>query len=205
VGDDVYIIGAAMTPFAKHPDKSIKQLTAEAMEALRRDVAVDVKDIQAAWFSNTGWGMYQGQHSIRGEVALTPIGIQGIPVTNVENACAGGSTALREAWMSIKAGLYDVVLAVGAEKVWMPEDKKKMFEGFMAGADVEFIRPIIERFQADAKKKASEAKPSGGEKRGGTPPSWTSTRWGPGYTWSATAPPSGSSPASPRRITITAR
>ncbi|MBU1672601.1 MAG: thiolase family protein [Actinobacteria bacterium] len=167
MGDDVYIVGAGMTRFGKYPDKGIKQLTAEAMEALAEDLTFDKKDIQAAWFSNTGWGIYQGQHGIRGEVALAPVGIQGIAITNVENACAGGSTALREAWMGIKAGLYDVVLAVGAEKVWFPEDKKKMFEGFMSGADVEFIRTIIEQFQADAKKKASESKSTGKEKQGG--------------------------------------
>ncbi len=98
---------------------------------------------------------------------MAPLGIQGIPIVNVENACAGGSTALREAWMSVKAGIYDLVLAVGAEKVWFPQDKKKMFEGFISGTDVEFIRPIIDAFQADARRKAAEAGASGREKEGG--------------------------------------
>jgi len=166
MSEDVYIIGVGMIRFNKYPEKTIKQMTAEAVEALFQDVSADKKDVQAAWFSNSGWGMSQGQHCIRGQVALAPLGIQGIPITNVENACAGASNALRGAWMSIKAGLYDLVLAVGTEKVWFPEDKKQMFEGFMSGTDVEFIKPIVEAMRADAKKKASEAKGKSAETKG---------------------------------------
>jgi len=167
MNDDVYILGIGMIRFKKYPEKSIKQLTAEAVQALHDDVRVDPKDIEAAWFSNSGWGMSQGQHSIRGQVALTPLGLQGLPVTNVENACAGASTAVHSAWTSVKAGLYDLVLAVGAEKVWFPEDKEKMFEGFASGADVEFVHGMIAAFQADAAKKTKEAKGGGKEKKGG--------------------------------------
>ena len=167
MSDNVYILGVGMIRFKKYPEKSIKQMTAETMQALLEDARVDRKDIEAAWFSNSGWGMSQGQHCIRGQVALSPLGIQGIPITNVENACAGASTALRGAWMAIKAGLYDLTLAVGAEKVWFPEDKKKMFEGFASGADVEIVQAIIAAFQADAKKKAEEVKAGGKEKEGG--------------------------------------
>ena len=146
-----------MIRFNRYPEKSIKAMTAEAVQALFEDVAVDKKDIEAAWFSNSGWGMAQGQHCIRGQVALAPLGIQGIPVTNVENACAGASTALHAAWTAVKAGLYDLVLAVGAEKVYFPEDRKKMIEGFASGADVEFVQGIIAAFQADAERRAAEA------------------------------------------------
>ena len=166
MSEDVYIVGVGMIRFNKYPEKTIKQMTAEAVEALFQDVSVDKKDIQAAWFSDSGWGMSQGQHCIRGQVALAPLGIQGLPITNVENACAGASTALRGAWMSVKAGLYDLVLAVGTEKVWFPEDKKKMFEGFMSGTDVEFIKPIVEAMRADAKRKATEAKSKSEDTKG---------------------------------------
>jgi acetyl-CoA acetyltransferase len=156
-----------MIRFGKFTEKNVKQLAAEAMQALLEDVKVDKKDIQAAWVSNSGWGMSQGQHCIRGQVALAPLGIQGIPIVNVENACAGASTAVREAWMSIKAEQYDLVLAIGAEKMWFPEDKAKMFEGFLSGMDVEFARNIIAAFQADAARKANEAKTTGKKKEGG--------------------------------------
>jgi acetyl-CoA acyltransferase len=167
MSDDVYILGVGMIRFQKYPELGIKQMTAGAIEALFEDVAVDKGDIEAAWYSNSGWGMSQGQHCIRGQVALSPLGIQGIPITNVENACAGASTALHGAWTAVKAGLYDVVLAVGAEKVWFPEDKKRMFEGFASGADVEIVQAMIAAFQADAAKKAAEAKTEGKEKKGG--------------------------------------
>ena len=167
MSDNVYVLGVGMIRFNKYPEKSIKQMTGEALEALARDVRLERSDIQAAFFSNSGWGISNGQHCIRGQVALAPAGIQGIPITNVENACAGGSTAFREAWMSVKAGLYDVVLAIGAEKVWSPDEKEKMFEGFLSGTDVEFSRAMVAAFQADAKKKAAEAGSGAKDKQGG--------------------------------------
>src|SRR5450759_3347828 len=90
----VFILGAGMIRFNKYPEMSVKQMTADAIAELFRDIGLDGKDVQAVWFSNSGWGLSQGQHCIRGQVALAPIGIQGIPITNVENACASGSTAL---------------------------------------------------------------------------------------------------------------
>ncbi len=165
MGDNVYILGTGMIRFNRYPEKTVKMMTAEAVRALFEDVAVDGKDIEAAWFSNSGWGMSQGQHCIRGQVALSPLGIQGIPITNVENACAGASTALHAAWTAVKAGLYDLVLAVGAEKVYFPEDRKKMIEGFASGADVEFVQGIIAAFQADAARKAAEAGAEGTDRK----------------------------------------
>ena len=58
--DDVYIVGVGMIRFSRYPEKSIKTMTAEAVQALLEDVPVDKGDIEAAWFSNSGWGMSQG-------------------------------------------------------------------------------------------------------------------------------------------------
>ncbi|MBC7246189.1 MAG: thiolase family protein [Actinobacteria bacterium] len=165
--DEVYIIGVGMIRFGKYPEKSIKQMTAEVLEALLRDCPVRREEIEAAWFSNSFWGIVTGQHSIRGQVALTPLGIQGIPVMNVENACAGATSALHGAYLGIKAGQYDVALALGVEKMYNPENKQAMFEMFMSNADVEFIRAIIEAFQADERRKAEEASAKGEAKSGG--------------------------------------
>ncbi|MCK7505369.1 MAG: hypothetical protein MZV70_15670 [Desulfobacterales bacterium] len=49
---------------------------------------IKISDIQSAWFANTTWGFFNMQHAIKGQVALRPLGIEGIPITNVENACA---------------------------------------------------------------------------------------------------------------------
>lgn len=133
---EVYIIGVGMTRFAKHLDRSIKSLTHEAVRAAAEDAGIQLEAIQAAWFSNSSWGYFTGQHSIRGEVALREMGIQKIPITNVENACASASTALNNAVLSIRAGAYECVLAVGAEKMYN-EDRAKMFAAFFMGLDVE--------------------------------------------------------------------
>lgn len=165
--DDVYIVGVGMIRFGKYPEKSVKQLTAEVMDALFRDCPVRKEDIEAAWFSNSFWGIVNGQHSIRGQVALTPLGIEGIPLMNVENACAGASSAVHGAWMGIKAGAYDVALAVGVEKMYNPENKKAMFDMFMSNTDVEFIREVLKAFQEDERRKAEEAEREGRKVEGG--------------------------------------
>ena len=165
--EDVYIIGVGMFRFGKYPDKSIKQMAAEVIESLLADCPVEKKDVEAAWFSNSFWGIVTGQHSIRGQVALTPLGIEGIPVMNVENACAGATSAVNGAYLGIKAGAYDVALAIGVEKMYNPEDKQAMFEMFMSNTDVEFIRGILDAFMADEKKKAEQAQASGEGPKGG--------------------------------------
>jgi len=144
---DVFIAGVGMTQFAKHLDKSIKDLTRMALERVTADAGVHLSDIESAWFANSGWGFSFGQDCIRGEVALRPAGLSGLPITNVENACAGGSTALHHAWREIASGQYECVLAIGAEKGYL-EDKEKMFKGFWAGFDVENAEAHIKTLQA---------------------------------------------------------
>ena len=68
--------------------------------------------------------MLEGQNTVRGQIALRSLGLHGIPITNVENACASGSTALLQATAWLRAGLADVALAVGAEKMFFPEKNK---------------------------------------------------------------------------------
>jgi acetyl-CoA acetyltransferase len=168
MGEEVYVLGVGMIRFGKYPEKSVKDLTADAVHALLRDAPLgDTKEIEAAWFSNSMWGQTQGQHSIRGQVALAPLGIQGLPIMNVENGCAGATSALHGGWMGVKAGIYDLVLAIGVEKVWFPEDKAKMFGWFMSGMDVEFGRALIGAFQEHASSNNAE-KGSEGRGKGGS-------------------------------------
>ncbi|MGC9325437.1 MAG: thiolase family protein [Desulfomonilia bacterium] len=155
MGDGVYIIGVGMIKFGKYLDRSVKQLTGEALEHVLKDCNLKQDDIQAAWFSNSAWGGYEFQHCIRGQVALSANGLQGLPITNVENACAGASTALHSAWMSIKAGVYDCVLALGIEKLYS-DDRAKVMEGFISGTDVEVTRALIAAFQEQERKRKEE-------------------------------------------------
>ena len=116
----VYIIGVGMIRFGKYPDKSVRSMAEDATRLALQDAGLTKEDLQAAFFSNSFWGMFANQHSIRGQVIMRGMGIDKIPVTNVENACAGASTALHLAVTGIRAGLYDVALALGSEKISNP-------------------------------------------------------------------------------------
>ncbi len=161
---EVYLIGIGMTKFAKHLDRSIKSLTGEALDGALQDAALEAEAIEAAWFSNSSWGYFSGQHAIRGQVALRERGIEQIPITNVENACASASTALNNACTAVTAGVYDCVLAIGAEKMYH-EDREKMFRAFYMGVDVEKTEEQIALFQSlgDGLDLAEEQLAQGGE------------------------------------------
>jgi acetyl-CoA acetyltransferase len=85
---------------------------------------------------NAAAGIVTGQEMIRGQVALREMGIGRIPVVNVENACASSSTAFQQACAMVTAGLYDVVLACGSEKLFH-EDKLRSLGAFTSAVDVE--------------------------------------------------------------------
>jgi acetyl-CoA acetyltransferase len=148
MAEDVYIIGTAMTKFGKYLEKGIKTLTGEALDLVLKDCGLERKDMEAAWFSNGGWGYHSFQHAIRGQVALSANGLEGIAIVNVENACASGSTALHSAWAAVKAGIYDCVLAIGAEKMY-DNDRAKTMMFFMSGADVEELPAFMAKFQEE--------------------------------------------------------
>lgn len=117
---DVYIIGLGMLRFNKYPDRDVRDMAHEATQMALVDAGLEKSDLQAAYFSNTFWGMFTNQHSIRGQVILRSMGVDRIPVTNVENACAGASTALHLAYAGIKAGMIDNALVLGSEKITNP-------------------------------------------------------------------------------------
>jgi len=143
--DDIYVIGVGMIRFAKYADKTVKSMAHEAVELSLKDANIGKGEIEAAFVSNSYWGLFSNQHSIKGQVMLRGAGIQGIPITNVENACAGASTAFHLAYMSIKAGMYDVVLALGSEKISNP-DKMLSFQAYATSMDVEDTENNMKRF-----------------------------------------------------------
>jgi len=142
---DVYVIGVHTIKFGRYLDKGIKDLTAWTVEGVLKDAGVEKSDIQSAWFSNSGWGMRDFQHCIRGQVALRPTGIDSIPITNVENACAGGSTAFHGAYKDVASAGVDISLAVGAEKLYA-RNKYAVFAGFLGGMDVGALSAMMEMF-----------------------------------------------------------
>jgi len=132
----VYIIGAGMIRFGKYPDKTVRTMAEEATLLALQDAGLVKEDLQSVFFSNSFWGMFANQHSIRGQVVMRGMGIDKIPVTNVENACAGASTALHLAVTGISAGMYDVALALGSEKISNP-NKALSLAAYASCMDVE--------------------------------------------------------------------
>ena len=109
---DVYIVGVDMIKFGRYPDRTVPGLAAEAALMALDDAGLTIDQMQALYCGNLG----QANNMI-GQRMLAEIGQTGIPVVNVANACATGATAFRDAWMTIKAGVYDLVLAVGVEQM----------------------------------------------------------------------------------------
>lgn len=135
MSEEIYIAGVGMTPFGKMLDRSVKSLVSQAVSEALTDCGAEAGDIEAAFYSSTTQSVIEGQHVIAGQVALRSVGIGGIPVVNVENACASGATAIHQAVMMLRAGMADVVLAVGVEKMHHP-DKAKSSAIFSGGYDV---------------------------------------------------------------------
>lgn len=132
---DIYVVGTAMTVFGRHPDRLIHELAREALDGALADAGCSRSDLGAAYFASVTNGPLQGQISIPGQVVFSRIGVEGIPIFNVENACASGSSAFHLAVQSLKAGACDVALALGVEKMNVP-DKAKAMSLFEAGWDV---------------------------------------------------------------------
>jgi len=133
---NAYVAGVGMTRFGKQMDKTLKGLAGEAVQLALADAGLDKSALQAAWMGNAAAGIVTGQEMIRGQVALRGMGIGRIPVVNVENACASSSTAFQQACAMVTAGLYDVVLACGSEKLFH-EDKLRSLGAFTSAVDVE--------------------------------------------------------------------
>jgi len=106
---DVYVVGIDMIRFGRY-EQTVVQLAAQAALLAFDDCRIGIHDVQALYSGNIG-------ETMTGQRTLQLIGQTGIPVVNCSNACATGATAFREGWIAIKAGLYDVVLCIGVEKM----------------------------------------------------------------------------------------
>lgn len=134
--NNVAVLGVGMHPFGKFENKHLKDLANTAIWNAIEDAAIDAKQIEAAYVGNCLGGLLNGQESIRGQVVLRHAGFKGIPIVNVENACATASTAFHMAWMSVMAGLYDIVLAVGVEKMFIGNTARSI-EALSTATDIE--------------------------------------------------------------------
>jgi acetyl-CoA acetyltransferase len=159
------IAGVGMTRFMKYPDKGLKELGAEATRAALADAGLELADLDGAFVGNCAAGLVTGQESIRGQVVLDSMGVGKIPIVNVENACASGSTAFVQASVMVSAGLHDVVLALGVEKLSHP-DKSKSFAAFAGAMDVDELKQMMEDLAKAAAETAAKGEGGGaGESR----------------------------------------
>lgn len=109
---EVYVVGTDMIKFGRFPDRTVPELGAQSALMALDDAGLTIDDMQALYCGN----LYEAS-AMPGQRILREIGQTGIPVVNCANACATGATAFREGWAAIKAGIYDVVLAVGVEQM----------------------------------------------------------------------------------------
>src|SRR5438105_4289229 len=136
---EVFVAGAAMTRFGKHLERSSRELVEEAVAAVLRDAGLRPSDIGACYVGNAVSGLMTGQESIRGQVVLRNSGLLGVPIINVENACASSSTALHLGWQAVATGMQDCVLVVGYEKLY-DQDRRRSFRAFNASMDLDEMR-----------------------------------------------------------------
>src|SRR5687767_10174696 len=136
MSEKIVIAGIGMTQFGKQLDKSVRILAEEAVKEALADAGIEAKDVETCFFSNAVQGLMTGQEMIRGQVALRHTGLLGIPIFNVENACASAASAFHLAWMAIASGMYDVALAIGSEKL-THDDKTRAFKAIGTAVDLE--------------------------------------------------------------------
>lgn len=157
--DDVWIIGSHSTAFGKYPDRSFKDLTREAYLGALADAGLgDGSSIEFAYVGNCLAGAGFGQDCIRGQswtLELVDEGLfpERVPIVNVEGACATASMALHAAFKDVKSGESAIVLALGAEKTYLPgadDDpavKAQMFDLFSRGVDQETLPRLAEHYR----------------------------------------------------------
>ncbi|NLU73411.1 thiolase family protein [Streptomyces sp. HNM0575] len=136
-----------MHPFGRHPHLSLKDLARGAAVRALLDAGIGVGDLDAAYSANAMAGLLQGQEMVRGQTVLREIGVERIPIVNIENACASGSSALAQAVLAVRAGAADIVLAVGFEKMFV-SDLSLTLDALESAADLDVVRGLGIQFTA---------------------------------------------------------
>jgi len=143
---DVAVVGIGMLRFDRYPEKGIKDLVRESVEKALKDADINSKKLEAAYVGTAAPGIMTGQEQIKAQVTLSAMGIDTIPMYNIENACASSSSAFNLAYTAVGAGVYDCALVVGFEKLY-DKDKMKSFMALGTAMDIEMGLTHLENFQ----------------------------------------------------------
>ena len=108
---DAFIVGSGLIRFGRYPDQLLEDFALPAISEAVADAGIDGRTLGLAVFGNSGGGRVAGQRVLR------ELGLTGFSILNVENACAGGGSALHVGWMAVASGLHDLALVVGMEKM----------------------------------------------------------------------------------------
>lgn len=127
----IAVTGTGMTRFGKQPNETVASLAAFAASAALVDAGLAASDIDVVVFANSTQGAMDGQHGIRGQLALAGLDLGIVPVINVENACCSSTTALHVAAAYVRSGMARHVLVVGSEVMTQasPDAILAAFEG----------------------------------------------------------------------------
>jgi len=134
----VLVVGAGMTPFGNRRGAGVRQLSLSAVEEALKDAGVAETDVQRIFFGNAAAGAISHQEMIRGQVAFRNHRLARVPMINVENACASGSSSVHLAYQSIRSGAADVVVAMGVEQL-NHDDRARPFNALRGSTDIEEI------------------------------------------------------------------
>src|SRR5690606_18549052 len=132
----VAILGVGSTRYGNHREVASRTLGAHAVAAALDDAGLEGKDIDNAYVGYGITGLLDGQEGMIGQLALRELGITGIPITRVENACSSSACALREAYLAIRAGESRVSLAFGVEKM-LGHSTQKIMAALAGDGDVD--------------------------------------------------------------------
>jgi acetyl-CoA acyltransferase len=136
---DVAIVGVGITKFGKHIETPLKDLGGHAITLALQDSDREIADIQMAFVANAMASIVTGQVSAVGQGILRANGFSGIPVYNLDNACAGSSSAISLAVNAIRSGAADTVLVLGVEKLFS-NDRSRAYIALNGAADLDTVK-----------------------------------------------------------------
>jgi acetyl-CoA acetyltransferase len=139
---EAWIRGAAMTRFGKHADRTARDMVEEVVAGALADAGLQPLDVQAVYAGNAVGGVISGQECMRAQTVLRRTGLMGVPIVNVENADASGSTALHLAWQAVAHGAHDCALALGYEKL-DHLDRARSYRAINSGMDLSELSDVF--------------------------------------------------------------